>query len=233
MLGLKPVKLMPARERVASALRKAIISRQIKEGETLALEATAQELGVSITPVREAFQILARDGLLELKQNKGATVLGVTEKTLRDHYQIRAVLEGYACVLCVETGADLSALQNCLKVSEEMLASGDSSRYSDMNQSFHYEIWNASGNEKLVTMLSELWNGLSMGVQTTEMEYAKKSFVDRDRCKDHQQLRAAFHQLQGHCGEGRGDRESADGETYQEKPGGYADTVQRINIIYL
>ena len=55
MLGLKPVKLMPARERVASALRKAIISRQIKEGETLALEATAQELGVSITPVREAF----------------------------------------------------------------------------------------------------------------------------------------------------------------------------------
>ena len=85
MLGLKPVKLMPARERVASALRKAIISRQIKEGETLALEATAQELGVSITPVREAFQILARDGLLELKQNKGATVLGVTEKTLRDH----------------------------------------------------------------------------------------------------------------------------------------------------
>ena len=178
MLGLKPVKLMPARERVASALRKAIISRQIKEGETLALEATAQELGVSITPVREAFQILARDGLLELKQNKGATVLGVTEKTLQDHYQIRAVLEGYACVLCVETGADLSALQNCLKVSEEMIASGDSSRYSDMNQSFHYEIWNASGNEKLVTMLSELWNGLSMGVQMTEMEYAKKSFAE-------------------------------------------------------
>ena len=102
----------------------------------------------------------------------------MVEKTLRDHYQIRAVLEGYACVLCVETGADLSALQNCLKVSEEMIASGDSSRYSDMNQSFHYEIWNASGNEKLVTMLSELWNGLSMGVQMTEMEYAKKSFAE-------------------------------------------------------
>ena len=50
-----------------------------------------------------------------------------------------------------------------------------------MNQSFHYEIWNASGNEKLVTMLSELWNGLSMGVQTTEMEYAKKSFVEHKK----------------------------------------------------
>ena len=132
MLGLKPVKLMPARERVASALRKAIISRQIKEGETLALEATAQELGVSITPVREAFQILARDGLLELKQNKGATVLGVTEKTLRDHYQIRAVLEGYACVLCVETGADLCPA----KLSEGI---GGDARFRRQQQIFGYE----------------------------------------------------------------------------------------------
>ena len=61
MLGLKPIKLLPARERVASALRKAIIAQQIKEGETLTLETTAQQLGVSITPVREAFQILERN----------------------------------------------------------------------------------------------------------------------------------------------------------------------------
>ena len=66
MLGLKPIKMLPARERVAAALRKAIISRQITEGEVLTLESTAQELGVSITPVREAFQILERDGLIDL-----------------------------------------------------------------------------------------------------------------------------------------------------------------------
>ena len=65
MLGLKPIKMLPARERVAAALRKAIISRQITEGEVLTLESTAQELGVSITPVREAFQILERDGLID------------------------------------------------------------------------------------------------------------------------------------------------------------------------
>ena len=76
----KPIKLLPARERVASALRKAIISKSIPEGAELTLENTAQELGVSVTPVREAFQILARDGLLEVKQNKCAIVLGVTEK---------------------------------------------------------------------------------------------------------------------------------------------------------
>lgn len=107
MLGLKPIKLLPARERVASALRKAIIAQQIKEGETLTLETTAQQLGVSITPVREAFQILERDGLISLQQNRGATVLGINEKTLREHYQVRAVLEKAACELCCENGADL------------------------------------------------------------------------------------------------------------------------------
>ena len=51
MLGLKPIKLLPARERVASALRKAIISKSIPEGAELTLENTAQELGVSVRSI--------------------------------------------------------------------------------------------------------------------------------------------------------------------------------------
>ena len=42
MLGLKPITLLPARERVAAALRKAIIAKQIKAGEVLTLEKTAR-----------------------------------------------------------------------------------------------------------------------------------------------------------------------------------------------
>ena len=174
MLGLKPIQLLPARERVASALRKAILTRQISEGEVLTLDNTAKELGISITPVREAFQILARDGLIELKQNKGAVVLGINEHTLREHYQIRAVLEGAACAFCCETNADLTGIQNCLDTAAEALAHQDSSHYADLNQSFHYEIWKASGNTKLNNLLGGLWNGLSIGLQSTELEYANK-----------------------------------------------------------
>lgn len=174
-LGLKPITLLPARERVASALRKAIISRQIAAGELLTLESTAQELGVSATPVREAFQILARDGLIELKQNKAALVLGVNEKNIREHYQVRAGLESMACILCCQRQANLSAIENCLLSARKALEEQDSRNYSNFNQSFHYEIWKAADNDKLLNMLSELWNGLSMGLKTTEAEYAKKS----------------------------------------------------------
>ncbi|MBQ9419608.1 MAG: GntR family transcriptional regulator, partial [Synergistaceae bacterium] len=70
MLNLRPVKLLPVREQAASSLREAIITQNIKQGEILTLDATAKALGISVTPVREAFQILARDGLIELAQNR-------------------------------------------------------------------------------------------------------------------------------------------------------------------
>ena len=89
MIAMKKIQLLPAREQVASVLREAILKRELKEGEELTLEGTAEQLGVSSMPVREAFQILATDGLIKLRPNKGAIVLGVNEKTIRDHYETR------------------------------------------------------------------------------------------------------------------------------------------------
>ena len=70
MNGLKPIKMPSAKEKVAAELRKAILSRQMKEGEILSLDSVASQLNVSAMPVREAFQILARDGLIQLESRK-------------------------------------------------------------------------------------------------------------------------------------------------------------------
>ena len=105
MNGLKPIKMPSAKEKVAAELRKAILSRQMKEGEILSLDSVASQLNVSAMPVREAFQILARDGLIQLRKNKAAVVLGVTETYIKEHYQVRAFLEIAAvsmsiCTIC-------------------------------------------------------------------------------------------------------------------------------------
>lgn len=75
MNQLQPLKLLPMRERIASVLRKAILTREIQEGTIVTLDGVASQLEVSNTPVREAFQILARDGFIKLRHNKGAEVL--------------------------------------------------------------------------------------------------------------------------------------------------------------
>ena len=73
--SLRPIEMLPARERVASALRKAIMSQYFKKGEELSIDKVAAMLGVSATPVREAYQILSSEGLIKLRPNKGAIVI--------------------------------------------------------------------------------------------------------------------------------------------------------------
>ena len=179
MLNLRPVKLMPVREQAASSIREAIITRNLKQGEVLTLEATAHALGISATPVREAFQILARDGLIELSQNRGAVVVGFSEKTIREHYEIRAALEAEACRLVSENESSLEGIEHCIERARRILETNPE-KYPDYNQSFHYEILLAAGNTRLLNMLSELWNGLSLGLRTTRTEYFAKSHSEHE-----------------------------------------------------
>ena len=158
MLGLKPIKTLPIREKIAANLREAILSKKIPAGEILTLESTAQELGVS----------------------KRAVVLGVNEKTIREHFQVRAALESEACVLCCENKIDLQRIDQILKVSREEIEKGDFESYSSLNQTLHMELWTAAGNDKLKNMLSELWNGLSRGVLVNEEEYVRKSLKEHE-----------------------------------------------------
>lgn len=181
MNGLKPIKMPSAKEKVAAELRKAILSRQMKEGEVLSLESVATQLNISAMPVREAFQILARDGLIQLRKNKGAVVLGITETYIKEHYQLRAILESAAALLAAEPETDISEIESVYEEAEEALKEGNLKQYTDLNRAFHHEIWSAAGNQKMKNMISELWNGLSMGSMVSEEDYAKVSIKEHER----------------------------------------------------
>ena len=181
---MKKIQLLPAREQVASALREAILKRELGEGEELTLEGTAEQLGVSSMPVREAFQILASDGLIKLRPNKGAIVLGVNEKTIRDHYETRALLESEAAARASRPGTDISDIVYAYETTEKALEENDFSEYSRGNQAFHMAVWTAADNEKMKTILSSLWNGLSMGHKVTEEDYAKISMYEHGKILD-------------------------------------------------
>ena len=82
------------RGRVFHKLREDILSGKYEENEELKEVAIGEELGVSRTPVREAFRQLELEGLIQIIPNKGAYVTGITEKDVKDIYMIRSLLEG-------------------------------------------------------------------------------------------------------------------------------------------
>ena len=181
---LNPIQMLPARDRVAAALREAILSHQFAEGEELTLKDTAAQLGVSSTPIREAFQMLAREGLIELRPNRGAIVLGMNEKRLRDHYETRAALERAAVVLVCRKKADIDPFKLAYIQAASALAQNDSAGYSAQNQAFHMAIWTAADNDAMKELLSSLWNGLYMGHKVTQEHYAEISMNEHYKILD-------------------------------------------------
>ena len=149
MKNLSPIKLVPAREMVAVRLREAIMLRELKEGDEITLDGIAQQLNVSITPVREAFQILESDSLIKRRPNKSAIVLGMSRKNIIDHYEARSILESEAAALACKKDADISKLIEIHEKTGELLKIGNTEEYSNYNHIFHFEIWKASGMIRL------------------------------------------------------------------------------------
>ena len=126
--------------------------------------------------MREAFQILENEGLIELRPNKGAVVLGVSKNSIHDHYEARMVLESYTARLASCPDCDVSALTESYKLSEMAIAREDINLYRDCNMTFHMCIWEAAGNKRIEKILSSLWNGFSLGYMISEDEYITRSW---------------------------------------------------------
>ena len=182
MINLKKIQMLPAREQVASILRSSILSGGISKGQSITLDSIGEQVGMSRTPVREAFQILANEGLIELRQNRCAIVKGISTEAIKDHYEMRILLETEALRRACERMDDetLNAIKKVNEQGKRAKQAGDTEAYNLANQAFHMTIWEAANSEKLKSFLSLLWNGLSMNYLVTAQEYATISSTEHD-----------------------------------------------------
>lgn len=97
---------------VTAALRKMILTFQLRPGERLVQDDIAKHLKVSRTPVREAIRQLEAEGLVTILPYKGATVSVVTAKEIEEIYQVRIALESHASRLAMREieDADIDVL---------------------------------------------------------------------------------------------------------------------------
>ena len=163
---LETLELLPVRIRITSILRKAIYAGEYKSGDELSLTDIAAQLGVSRTPVREAFQVLESEGLITLRMNKGAIVNTIDRKFIRDIFEMRMLLESQAAYLAAENGMEeekLGKLLERLYQFRDHLDTLNVSEYVALNQAIHQAIWQAADNHQLTNYLLELWNGPSVG----------------------------------------------------------------------
>src|SRR5450432_2324972 len=144
-------------EQIAAALRQEIVTGHLPAGTRLLQIETAQRFGVSTTPVREAFGLLQRDGLVHIDTHRGVTVFFPTIEDLIEHYEIRMALE----ILAAEKAARRFQAQDApplMAILDEMRTTSDAAFYVERNQQFHLNLYGLSGRVRLVTMIEELRN---------------------------------------------------------------------------
>lgn len=149
---------LPLRDVVFQTLREAILRGKLKPGERLMEQTLAQKLGVSRTPIREAIRMLEQEGLAVTEPRKGARVAKITEKDMEDVLRIREALEQLAAELACDhaTDEEISALETERMRFEHCLRSDDIKKIAESDVHFHELLYEASGNPKLVGMLSNL-----------------------------------------------------------------------------
>lgn len=147
----------PAKDLVYDYVRTKIFSGEMRSGQFLEEKMISEAVGVSRTPVREAFHLLENNRLISLLPRHGAQVRPITGQELMEVYESRRLIEGYAAQrICDEKyplPADLRRLQHEI---EETTRTGDFVRRSILDQEFHRTIVAAMRNNTLADLYASL-----------------------------------------------------------------------------
>jgi DNA-binding GntR family transcriptional regulator len=136
---------------VGDALRALITDGTLAPGARLNERTLCDRLGVSRTPLREAFRVLASEGLIELTPNRGAQVVALSDSDIRDSFELMGALEALAGELACARITDEEITQ-VKALTFQMLACEarrDLPAYYRLNREIHDRINAAARNRAL------------------------------------------------------------------------------------
>jgi len=147
-------------ENLRQKLEEAIAAGHLEPGSRLDEQEIAQRFGVSRTPVREAFRLMAANNLVELRGRQGATVRAIKAQALVEMFQVMAELEGL-CARLAARRASQAWSNEISGIHLRLVAAGataDIDLFYDVNQEFHEAIYDASRNAFLADQTRKLRN---------------------------------------------------------------------------
>ena len=148
------------RGRVFRHLREDILNGVYKDHEELREVTIGEELGVSRTPVREAFRQLELEGLIQIIPNKGAYVTGITVNDVKDIYMIRSRLEGLCARWATEkiTDEQMEEMEENVYLAEFHAQKGHMDQMAELDNRFHEIMYEACDSKMLEHLLKDYHN---------------------------------------------------------------------------
>jgi DNA-binding GntR family transcriptional regulator len=170
-------------EDVARFVRRRIFDGTYSAGEYVRLDQLAAELGISVTPVREALFELRAEGLLAQQPRRGFVVLPVTGRDLADVANVQAHVGGELAARAAINISDdqLRELKSIQAQLEEAYAGEDDERTVRLNHEFHRAINVAADSPKLAQLMSQITRYAPESVFPTIPGWPEQSIRDHRR----------------------------------------------------
>lgn len=179
MIRVKRTPVERANDTVHAALRQAILTNKLRAGERLNVPELADELRVSLTPVRNAIQLLAAEGLVDVRPRSGTFVARVSIDEVRETFEIRRALECLAAGKAAERGLtaqELAILQTLLIAMDRPVETeGDRRRHEADNAAFHHALIEAAQNSRLLAQ----YRTLNAHIQIARIHAADSGWRER------------------------------------------------------
>lgn len=164
-------------EDVARLIRRRIFDGTYPAGNYIRLEQLAAELGISVTPVREALFGLRAEGLLTQQPRRGFVVLPVTRRDIEDVAGVQAHIGGQLACRAADqiTDAQLAELERIQQQLEKAYAHGDHDGAVRLNHAFHRGVNRAAESPKLAQLMSQITRYALESVYPTVEGWPEKS----------------------------------------------------------
>ncbi len=157
--AISPVVRETLQTQAYNKLREALMTGLIMPGQSLTLRATAEVMGTSPMPVRDAVRRLEIEHALVARSNRTLGVPEMTYSSLTELREVRVALEGLAAEKAARliTAEELAAVDRRYQEMAVAAAAGDHGAYLRANWAFHSAIYRASGSQLLVSLIEPTW----------------------------------------------------------------------------
>jgi len=175
---ISQVRIERASDSVFQILRESILTQVFRSGERLDIKDLTAKLGVSLTPVRDAINRLAAEGLIEIRPRSGTFVTDLSPDDVADTFDVRTALE---CLAAEKMIPRISAQH--VEVFRELIADLEKPVSTERDRIFHERknvelhslIVELSGNRKLI----EIYRGLNAHIKIARIHYSREGWTQR------------------------------------------------------
>lgn len=160
-------------DQIVTDLRSMIIRGQLHKGQRIIETEIANRYGVSRGPVRDALQTLSSEGLV-VRKRQGCVVSGLSEKAVRDMYEVRVCFEELAMshISSNPSSVNWTGMEHTMQEMKDALNNNNTNKYAQSDLNFHHELILNSNNSRVISFWSVMKPLFSVMLQVTNAQDA-------------------------------------------------------------